>query len=183
MPKNLPQDRLHFNAKLPLCWEDATPVSAFAVEERQQSNISLLRALTTLETVPCDKDGEFSSAAQKTLERLEAKTDLALTLLAGLLAGKEKLPPALPISVSAQGMAWVSATGPELGAPLLLSIYLSPRFPLPLRLTATVTTSEAQAEERLTQVDFTNLTPEILDWLERTVFRYHRRSIQARQGG
>jgi hypothetical protein len=183
MLTNLLQDRVHFNTILPLSWEVAAPVSAFAAEERQQSNIALLRALSTLESATSDKESEFGSAAQKTLERLEAKTDMALTLLAGLLANREPLPPAQPISVSAQGMAWLGPTGPEPGATLLLSIYLSPRFPLPLRLTATVITSEPQAEERLTRASFTDLTPEMLDWLERTVFRYHRRAIQARQGG
>jgi hypothetical protein len=33
------------------------------------------------------------------------------------------------------------------------------------------------------QAEFVSLSDEVQDWLERTVFRYHRRAIQARHAG
>jgi hypothetical protein len=77
--------------------------------------------------------------------------------------------------LSAQAVAWKSDSLPPAGSAVLITLHISSRLPQPLRLTAIVKRSGQGGAEAV----FTHLGEELQDWLERTVFRQHRRHIQA----
>jgi hypothetical protein len=178
MPHQFSQDGVSYHAAMPVSWRPETNVSASAVEQWMHGNIILLHALATMEAVQSEKESDTAPAMAKTVERLEAKVDLALALIAKLLAQDTALPPARPVTLAAESMEWLAQDGPEPGADILISLYISPKLPQPLMLPASVASVLKEQEGMRIQVVFTHLSEEAQDWLARTVFRYHRRAIQ-----
>lgn len=170
-----------FQAELPLGWAvQATPPAAPQLSGWMHTNTVLLRALAMLEIQPPERDPELANEQDHRFERLEAKLDLALDLLSGLIAQHTPQPETRSISLSANAIAWVGSDAPSPGQTLLISLFISPRLPQPLRLPARVRASTAAAGGMRTVAEFTHLDESTRDWLERTVFRNHRRFIQAR---
>ena len=67
-----------YRAGLPLSWEHAAPPPAMTLAFWRHSNLALLRALATIESVAAtDKEHDAEPATAKVLERLEAKLDVA----------------------------------------------------------------------------------------------------------
>lgn len=141
------------------------------------TNTVLLRALATIEAQPpiTDYESEPGSPTGRMLERLEAKVDLALILMGRLLSQEHPAHYPVPLTLSAQAVEWKSDSLPPPGSPILITLHLSPTLPQPLRLTAIVKRSGQGSAEAV----FTHLNEEMKEWLERTVFRQHRRHIQA----
>ena len=178
------QDGVFFETLLPLSWSLVShPVPSFILDEWMQTNITILRALSTMEALPIDKENELGATAAKAIDRLEAKIDLSLTLLAKLLVQNTAFPQAVAVTLSGSSVKWINPEGPTLGNDVTLSLYLSHRIPQPLILPAKVTSSEIETDGLHTSATFTDLSAEMQDWLERTIFRYHRRSIQQRHSG
>jgi hypothetical protein len=166
-----------FQANLPLEWRPLGDAEQHAVEIWMHTNIVLLRALATIDAqAPAtDYENEPGSPTGRVLERLEAKVDLALTLLGRLLSQEQPAPRPASLTLSAQAVAWKSDSLPPAGSAVLITLHISSRLPQPLRLTAIVKRSGQGGAEAV----FTHLGEELQDWLERTVFRQHRRHIQA----
>ena len=179
---NIPeQDGISFEAILPLSWSPlARPVPAFTLDEWMHTNIAILRALSTMEAVPTDKENELGTAAAKAIERLESKIDLSLTLLSSLLTQKINYPETVHTKLSAYGIEWINSNPPASGSEIEISLYLSHKIPQKLTFPAKVTHAEVMPEGQRTRAEFLDLNEEMKDWLERTVFRYHRRAIQSR---
>ena len=175
-----------FSAELPLKWEDLSGQSPFTLQGWMFANVAMLHGLATMEAVQGDKENELGPVAGKALERLEAEVDMSLTLLARLLANRSDFPATLPVTLSPDFIEWIGGEGPETGREVLLSLYLSRVLPMPLLLPARVVASGRHADGMHTRAVFIHFSEEMEDWLERTVFRYHRRAIHARlaqQGG
>lgn len=171
-----------FIAQLPLKWAPLAAPPAFVLQDWMQANVALLRGLATIEAMQGEKENELGPAAAKALERLEAKVDMALTLLAGLLANHSDFPPPVAIALTPDFIQWTTEKPPRVGEEILLSLYLSRALPSPLLLPARVTAAEQHADGAHVRATFLHFNEEMADWLERTVFRYHRRAIHARQG-
>lgn len=175
------QDGISFDGILPLSWSPITrPIPAYTLDEWMHTNVAILRALSTMDAVSTDKENELGTVAAKAIERLEAKIDLSLNLLASLLAQKIDYPEAVNTKLSAHGVEWISSEAPTLGSDITLSLYLSHKIPQQLVFPAKVTHTESTLEGQRTHAVFLDLNEEMKDWLERTVFRYHRRAIQSR---
>jgi hypothetical protein len=168
---------VHLARALPLAWRPLPAATPRAVENWMHTNAVLLRALATLETQPpaSDYENETGNALGRVLERLEAKTDLALSLLGRLLDANGAAAEPRPVRLGALGIEWPAGGDIAPGTPLLVSLHLSPRLPYPLELPVSV----QHCANGNVQAAFTHLDDETRDWLERTVFRYHRRAIQA----
>lgn len=175
------QDGISFEGNLPLSWSPITrPIPVFTLDEWMHTNVAILHALSTMETVPTDKENELGTVAAKAIERLEAKIDLSLNLLARVLSQNIDYPDSVPVRLSAHGIEWVSSEAPAPGAEIALSLYLSHKIPQQLVFPAKVTHTETTSGGQRTRAEFLDLNEDMKDWLERTVFRYHRRAIQSR---
>ena len=179
---NYPEpDGISFEGMLPLSWSPlAQPVPLFTLDEWMHTNVAILRALSTMEAVSIDKENELGTVAAKAIDRLEAKIDLSINLLSRLLSQSINFPEAVTTRLSAHEINWLSPAGPALGTDIVISLYLSHKIPQQLVFPAKVTHAEMTAEGQRTRALFINLSIEMQDWLERTVFRYHRRAIQFR---
>jgi hypothetical protein len=172
------EDGVSFHANLPLEWQPLGDAERHAVEVWMHTNVVLLRALSTIEAQPplSDYENEPGSPTGRMLERLEAKVDLALALMGRLLSQEQPAPWPTPLTLSARAVEWQADALPPAGSPVLITLHISPRLPQPLRLAAIVKHSGQGSAKAV----FTHLGEEMQDWLERTVFRQHRRHIQAR---
>jgi hypothetical protein len=166
-----------YQASLPLSWRKEPAPSVSMLTAWRYSNISLLRGLATLEAAPMDRDHEADTHLAKALERLENKLDIALTMLAHVTMRNIEMPAPQPVSLGARNVGWLSDQSlPASGDHVLISLYLSPRLPEPLQLHARIISSAGgRCVAALMDED-----PEFEEWMTRTLFRYHRRGLQAR---
>jgi hypothetical protein len=176
-------DGVFFEASLPLGWAPEHALGTAESEMRRNTNIALLRALASLEAQSADHEGDKQDAMQKMLERVESKLDLVLVLLAGGVHRPAAIPHEKNVTLYSRIVRWdePSDTAPGLGQRILVSLYLSPRLPQPLLLSAQVDTVDAGSEKAVVTARFTAADDESGEWLTRTIFRYHRRALQARR--
>lgn len=178
MEKIFAQDGVSFHATLPLIWRTKSAPSDDEITVWMYDNVTLLRALATIEAFQPENEVESATGTGKALQRLEFKIDLTLNLMAKLLTQSIVLPPAHPVFLSADGMEWICGEHtPMQGEDILISTFISPKLPQPLVLPAKV--AAVRKEECGTRIyaTFTHLNEEARDWLSRTVFRNHRRAI------
>ncbi|MDP2962242.1 MAG: PilZ domain-containing protein [Sulfurimicrobium sp.] len=168
---------IFFAAELPLSWKALNPLQSVQTMQWQHEAVTLLRALAMIETPVIEADRDVSSSG-KSMERLEAKLDLALNLIMQLARQQTELPAPHPVILRANTVEWTGAAALEPAQLILVSLHLSPILPQALLLPATVSSVEHLETATRVRADFTHLNQELEEWMERTLFRYHRRSIQ-----
>jgi len=167
-------DGLSCTSEMPLAWHPAS----LEENERQRMMREAALLLNALNQMESSRDLEGSGAENRRFERLEAKLDLALHLLARTLE-----PGATPllrnVTLSPQSVEWNDEHAPGAGTPLILELRPSEHLPLTLRLPAMA----RDPLPGLARASLVNL-PEALDEaLHQFVFRRHRQAIRARAGG
>jgi len=168
---------------MPVAWQAGAPPSAATLLEWMHTDTVVLRALTNMESPPSSRDTESGDEVEKKLDRVEAKLDLALNMLFTLLAQHTPKPETCPVTLSASTIEWVcGGVAPAKGG-IVISLFIDPRLPQPLLLPANVRESLSVAGGTRIVADFTHLSEEVEEGLERTVFRNHRRHIQAMHSG
>jgi hypothetical protein len=179
MPDKLESNGVFYAADLPLGWTPLGPLQPAQNEQWQYAGAALLRALAVLETPVPEVERDISSASGKAMERLEAKLDLALSLMTQLARQHAELPPLHRIVLRAQSLEWLGETVPATQQLVLVSLHISPKLPQALVLPALVTGVALQDHgASRVRADFADLSEEMEEWLARTLFRFHRRSIQ-----
>ena len=164
-------DGLSCTCAMPLAWH---PALADASERRRLMHEAAL-LLGALNQMECTHDLENGSAEGRRLERIEAKLDLALNLLARTLEPGYAAPP-LEVFLSPEFVEWEEAQAPTDGTPLILELRPSETLPLILRLPAVASFSPpGRARARLE-----NLSEALDEALYQFVFRRHRQAIRAR---
>ena len=174
------QTGVTYTTTLPLSWREEGTIAPGKIEQWQHANISLLHALATIEAIPGDREKELGPAA-KAYEQLEAKVGVMLEMLGRLLAERMETPPEHSIILRANSLEWLDTSAPEAGREIVIFLYLSPKLPQPLTLTASVQSCTLEGDSTRVQCVLTHLNAELTDWLERTVFRYHRRAVHQMQ--
>ena len=167
-------DGLSCTCAMPLAWHPAD------LDERARQRLLreaalLLAALNQMEGT---HEMEGGGTDNRRMERLEAKLDLALHLLARTLE-PGAAPPIRNVVLSPLAVTWDDTQAPAAGTPLLLELRPSELLPLTLRLPALAEApQQGQARARLGK-----LSEALDDALHQFVFRRHRQAIRARTGG
>lgn len=177
---------LIYEDALPLAWEALSEHSAAAPGQMlslNAANAETLRAILTIEH-SVSEYGEHDSGVNAELARVELKVDLLTYLLGQLLARESPLPAALPVRLSGRGIEWVSKhPAPAAESAILITLYLSQKYPKPVHLQAQVSSVEPQPEgTALVRAEFAGLSERVQDDLERLVFLYDRRRIAQSRG-
>lgn len=167
-----------YAADLPLTWTVLDRPQPMQTEQWQHDAVAFLKALAVIEAPVSDADRDTSTIAGKTAERLEAKLDLALSLMMQIARQQAELPEPLPVILRASSLEWDGPSAPEPGQKILLALHLSPKLPQAVHIPATVAVVEGLEHGSRIRADFDLLGQEMAEWLERTLFRFHRRSIQ-----
>ena len=168
-----------YQASLPLHWHAEPAPSPAMLASWRYSNISLLHGLATLESASLDREHDGDTPLNKALDRLESKLDIALSMLARVTMQNVQLPAPVPVTLAARNLEWLSDQSlPVMQEKVLISLYLSPRLPEPLQLHVLI----VSANSGRCIAQFLDEDEEFDEWMTRTLFRYHRRGLQARRG-
>jgi len=158
---------------LPLRWTPRESFPPQEVAEWMRGNVALLKALAAFECPT--RETEPEAGMDPVLARLEAKIDLALTLLGELARRHQPLPEPVAVTLTNATVSWAGkAPAPQTTG--VLTLYLSPPLPWPLQLPVEILPAgEDRVHARLLHLD-----EETQTWLDRTLFRHHRRRLAAR---
>ncbi len=167
--------RVSCEDKLGLTWVrvEALPEPS-ALQRQNRRNESVLRSLTMLEE---HDESQAEDAERAELHRLEGKLNLALELLAELVRERSQSSPSVFMRFSAEGLCWHSAEALEPGTLLLTEWFVLPAWPVALKLHARIESRQPQQQGYLLCARLEGQSDSAKDWLEKLVFRRHRRAI------
>ncbi|MFQ5488320.1 MAG: PilZ domain-containing protein [Gammaproteobacteria bacterium] len=170
-----------------LVYEDAVPLRVSEIEADvadarvtaiQESNEEILRVIAALDEHHMEGGDEESQYLGQDLARIESKLDLLLDMVAHMLASQLAVPSQLPIRMTARAIQWRQAEAPPAtGRQVLLDLYLHRKFPRPLVLLGVVQDVRREHGDFLVTVSFMHMSESVQNWLEKLIFRHHRRSV------
>jgi len=152
----------------------------------QDANEEVLRFIATLDEFHVDAQDEHGSGAGSELGRIEFKINLLLDMVTRLVVRDTVMPESVPITLGSAGIEWVSATPPQEGELLELSLYLHLKYPRPLKVIGEVKQVRSPGgidRSYLIHLRYETMSDTVQSGLEKLIFRQHRRSIaQLRRG-
>lgn len=164
---------LAYEDRLRLRWAPRAPADGSETARHHEANEEFLRAMAVLETHP-EFDEERSSVAQA-LARLDLKIGLLAELVGRMLARQLALPEPVPVRLTTRSIEWRGTELPAPGTEVEVELYLRPEYPFPLVLPGRAV--ETGATPGAVRVALEALSEPVQEWLERTIFRHHRRAI------
>ena len=165
---------ISLHAPLPLAWQPASAFPQALLAEWMHGNLVCLQALAALESH--DKEFDAAATGEHAAGRLEAKVDLLLQLVGELMRKQQPNLPSVEVILGAQEIVWDTSTPIAVGSQGAITLFLSPRLHWPLILPVHV----SQVQETKIHAKLIHISEDVQEWLERTLFRYHRRALQAR---
>lgn len=183
MHDSSPAPGVSLQASFPLSWTPRPQAASAALDLQRHGNLALLRALAVIESAGPEREHDLPDGVQKSLEHLESKLDLVLLLVAELIHARATLPPEKKLALYSDRIEWEESGSmlPTVGEDVLVDIYPSLRLPQPLQFAAVVTSVDTGSGRTLVSARFESIDEELGEWLTRTIFRYHRRALQARR--
>ncbi len=173
-PEIMSESGISLHAHLPLTWQAVHAFPLPLLAEWMHGNLICLQALSVLESH--DKEIEASAIGDHAALRLEAKVDLLLQLVGELMRKQQPSLPSVEIVLGAHEMIWDAATPITVGSEGVITLFLSPSLHWPLTLPVQVMSTQGTK----IHAKLIHLSEDVQEWLERTLFRYHRRALQAR---
>lgn len=145
------------------------------------SNEEFLRAVTVMGDAPGQKESQDSTGQMaQELAKVDLKLNLLLDLVASLIYHQMDIPATRPVRVSASGVAW-NGDVPEPGAKVYLELYIQRGLPKPLCCYGEVVSTAEDFSAGNARVRFVGLTGAAQSWLEKLIFRHHRREVAFRR--
>jgi hypothetical protein len=182
--KNPLTQGLVYEDRLPLAWQVLDrPPDEKTLSLLNESNESFLKIFATLEDphVPNPEGGDNYAEIQHELMRIDLKVNLLLDLVGQVLSRQFDIPERVPVRVGAQGMQWQGSRLPAIGDYIKIELFLYPRYPRPLELIGQAVSIQAQEACGSVTVAFVGLSEAVEDWIEKIIFRHHRRRIAHRR--
>lgn len=146
------------------------------------SNEEFLRALSVLGDTIGQSDTQDASASSSSqdIARLDLKVNLLLDLVGTLIYHQLDIPDTSPVQLSAEEVSWQGDV-PEPGRTVYLELYLQRGLPKPFCCYGEVLSTDTQFAAGNARVRFVGLTGAAKSWLEKLIFRHHRREVAFRR--
>jgi hypothetical protein len=179
MPESFLGDGLIFEDSLPVVWSPGALPQDAALARLNADNHQLLGAEASLDEVRVHEAlKDESPALLHELQRLEFKLNVLLRLTADLARRTSVGPPPRRIKLSAVGLELPGENSLALGSTGMLDLYINSTLPQPLKLPAIVVGNCARADgEPAAQMQFSGLSEQVVDLIEKLIFRHHRRLV------
>lgn len=176
-------ERVFCDDELGLRWQEIESLPGeIALSRINARNETVLRSIAMLE----ERDETQSDDAERAeLHRLEGKLNLVLELLSELVRGGDAAARIYDIRMNARGLCWDVSEPVTPGGLLQLELFALPAWPVPLTLHARITDVDQHRGSWRLCARLEALTPGVRDWLDKLVFRRHRRAValsRAREG-
>lgn len=179
----MPHNDLFCLCTLPLAWPARAELNDPGDTEIAAHLRQALLVLNACNHLDAQREAELAAGEQRKLERLEAKLDLALHLLARALH-PQRPPAPRALRLSPQGLSWETPahestheSTPEPGLAVWLQIHPCAALPLPLQLPGQI----QAAEPGRIEARFTHLDEPLTEALVQYIFRRQREAIRAGQ--
>lgn len=154
---------------------DAIPAAGTMAVVNEKNEHTLRSSLLPNDSVELEDHDELGQY----LKRQEAKLDLLLDIVTELLLRQDQYPQELNIKLTAQGVSWQD---PELTlaseTAMEANLYITASVPRPMRFFGHAR-SIADGEHFM---EFTGISQQVVDLLEKLLFRHHRRAIAQQRG-
>ena len=172
-------DGLIFEELLPLSFSPGPLAEGVALARLNADNQQLLVAEASLDEVRVHEAlKDESPALVHELQRLEFKLNVLLRLTAELAARNSALPPAQRARLSARGLELFGMAAPVVpGSSGLVSAYINPALPQPLKIPCIVAGEFDIDGIRVARLRFHGLSDAVIELLEKLIFRHHRRLV------
>jgi hypothetical protein len=168
---------LVYKGEAGVAWELRLAETQEPTGAETEKNERLLRVLSLFDEQGPERAEEEVEAVPE-LIRLETKLDLILELLFELVSTNEDKLRRVSIQLGAYGMEWEQdGLPPDIEDPVWVALRLDRRLPQPIRLPARVLVVQSKGSGHLVRVAFEHQRGELLELLEKFIFRQHRRQI------
>jgi hypothetical protein len=136
-----------------------------------EKNENFLRScLITRELAEVDEHDEVALE----LRRQDMKINLLLDMVSEILIHQKSLPEAKRIKLTSTGLECIgNEAGIQLGEKVSIDLFIMPAIAKPLNLFAEV----VRADNTAVSLDFFGVNSVLQDWLEKVIFRHHRRAV------
>lgn len=178
-----------------LCYRDEVALSWQLLESdpteielahTNESNENLLKVTGSFSDHVADRE-EFSELIPE-FARLDQKMNLILEFLGVLLTQHMDVPGERLVNMSPKGISIPLEDGEQSPAPaamVYVCMYIQPEIPKPLKIYGevvdTIVQSENNGDPPQMTIRFSGVSQVVEEWLEKFIFRHHRRSVaQAR---
>jgi len=142
-----------------------------------ESNEAFLRAVSVIGAFPGEYAEEEVASSQE-VARLDLKINLLLELVSQLIYRQVDMPPRRLVTISTTHIAWRDEAPPAAGDTLFVQVYIEHGTPKPLSFYATVAAGGDDGEVR---AHLLGLSASAQSWLDKLIFRHHRREIAFRR--
>ena len=185
MADNEPQpgEGLTYSDNISLSWKPADhDLDQTHLAMVSASNEAFLRAVAILgDGWPGKEPPESGSSLGAEGARLDLKLNLVLDLVATLVYRELDIPEARAVKVSSTGVAWRGDAVPAPGEQVFLELYIQRGLPKPLCCYGEVVTSPEDYAAGIARARFIGLSGSAHDWLDKLIFRHHRREVAFRR--
>jgi hypothetical protein len=171
-------DGLIFEESLPVGWTAGPLAEGLLLARVNADNHQLLGAESSLDEVRVHEAlKDESPALLHELQRLEYKVNILLRLTAELALRSSGLPPAQRVRLSSRAIEWFGESTPAVGSTGLLSLYINPALPQPVKIPCVVAGERIADGARAAQLRFMGLSDAVVEQLNKLIFRHHRRLV------
>jgi hypothetical protein len=183
MPESFLGEGLVYEETLPVGWTEAPLTDPHALLRINGDNLQLLSAEASLDEVRVAEGlKDESPALMHELQRLEYKLNILLRLVAEIAVRNAGIPGAERVRLSSHAMEWFGGRAPRLGSTGIVSIYVNPALPQPVKIPAKVAGERIHDGQHVAQLKFSGLSDAITQMLDKLIFRHHRRLVAGSRG-
>jgi len=145
-----------------------------------ESNEAFLRAVSALAAFSTDVSDDEIGLSQE-VARLDLKVNLLLDLVSQLIYQQLDIPEKSEVTISSKDIRWYGSNVPAPGAIVFVQVYIQHGTPKPLCFYGKVQSSEDQYRSGSALVSYLGLSGSAQSWLDKLIFRHHRRAIAFRK--
>jgi len=177
-----------------LTYEDYLPVDLVRVSDSldelhfnglNSQAEDILHSILLLERQHNDPADEDSDRLSSELSYIDFKLNVLMDLMVRVYGAQFNIPSEKHIYLSSTRLRCETTFTASIGDKVYSEIYLSRRFPRPLRFYGTVSSSAKVAghDASIIELEFENMSQAVCDLLERFIFLKHRRMIASTKRG
>jgi len=179
MPGSTPTELggLTFTDNISIDWkvvEDQPDDSRLALVN--ESNEAFLRAVSALGSFSSDPAEDEIGLSQE-IARLDLKVNLLLDLVSQLIYQQLEVPEKSLVTISSTDIQWHSEQVPAPDSTVFVQVYIQHGTPKPLCFYGRVQTTAEHNGPGLVRVSYLGLSGSAQGWLDKLIFRHHRRAI------